>query len=62
MPHRTQGDTVHLFIKVNTDEQLDEELPRVKSGGFLHAGASVSVELGSITLSSMDVLDNLGDL
>ena len=35
----------------DTDEQPDEEIPRVRSGKVPSAGASVPVELGCVTLS-----------
>ena len=34
----------------DTDEQPDEEIHKVRSGRILNTGASVSVELGCVTL------------
>lgn len=48
--HRTQGNTFTSLLKEmieDTDEQLDKEIHRVRSGRARRTGASVPMELGA---------------
>jgi len=56
--HRTQGNTFTSLLKPtikDADEQLDEEMHRVKPGRVLSTGASVPMKWGTSTYQCMRV-------